>query len=181
MRPDLCDHESALPAFSTEVALLSIRLRLCCLVFPNRCWALSMSSRYNAAAGQPVTQQPRGMYPYRRYTVSSVCGFLFMASSLNTRDLLELYLTTGKISSTIDRSNIISRLSTHVIKSSAPISVAFRRSNTQKEAAAYTWLFFVEQRIIVKRSLRSANILSISNLPCLNSNFRKLNLLHTFV
>ena len=39
----------------------------------------------NAAAGQPVTQQPRGVYPYRRETVISVCGFSFMASSLTTK------------------------------------------------------------------------------------------------
>ena len=39
----------------------------------------------NAAAGQPVTRQPRGVYPYRRETVISVCGFSFMASSLTTK------------------------------------------------------------------------------------------------
>ena len=35
--------------------------------------------------GQPATQQPRGVYPYRRETVISVCGFSFMASSLTTK------------------------------------------------------------------------------------------------
>ena len=43
----------------------------------------------NAAAGQPVTQQPRGVYPYRRETVISVCGFSFMASSQSTLEFEE--------------------------------------------------------------------------------------------